>query len=215
MAPELRGEFHRELERLDISVAALLGVIPEAVVAATTALLVSDVAGASSLGRWQQLVGDLYADVERTVETVLARQAPMAGDLRFLMACVRIVPTLNDAVDLIADIAAPSRQRIGDRLPARLISLTEQLGELTSLAWQAVTELWERRDPARMVTLREHDDALAEVRSSLAAEVASGLLDFPAAMEMTLVGRSFERLGRLALSVGELIRPLCGSLPRA
>lgn len=204
MEPELRGEFHRELDALDISVAALLGLLPEAIRTATEALL-----GAGDLAQrvweWRGLVADLYGGVAGTVESIVARQAPVARDLRFLLGCVRLVPTLYDSVDLVADVASPTTAGMGMGVGERTRALVLDVGEQTALTWAAVEDLWASRDEVAMVAVRERDDALAEVRSALSAQLGAGVLDVSAIMQLALVGRSFERLGRHAATAAGVI----------
>ncbi|MDQ6840045.1 MAG: hypothetical protein M3137_17375 [Actinomycetota bacterium] len=203
MEPELRGEFHRELDALDISVAALLGLLPDAIRTATEALLVAgDLA--ERVWEWRKLVEDLYGGVAGTVESIVARQAPVARDLRFLLGCVRLVPTLYDSVDLVADVASPTAA-LGIALGERTRALIHEVGEQTALTWVAVENLWARRDDAALIAVRGHDDALAEVRSAWSAELGTGALDVSATMQLALVGRSFERLGRHATTAAGVI----------
>jgi phosphate transport system protein len=210
---EVRSEFHRELEKLDISLAALLALVPDAIRTATTALLGGDEAVAARLEHWPQLVNDLYADVEQTCEAVVARQAPVARDLRFLFACIRLVPGLHDAVDLVADIASTATRGVEARLTPRLHALTEHLGHVTAETWVALAALWAERDTLHLEAVRARDDDLAEARSVLVAEVASGVVDVPIAMELALLARAYERLGRVATSAATIIGPLI-ALPR-
>ena len=204
MEPELRGDFHRELDGLDISVAALLGLLPGAIRTATEALL-----GAGDLAQrvweWRGLVEDLYGGVAGTVESIVARQAPVARDLRFLLGCVRLVPTLYDSVDLVADVASPTTAGVGMAVGERTRALIMDVGERTALTWAAVEDLWARRDEAAMIAVRERDDALAEVRSALSAQLGTGALDVAAIMQLALVGWSFERLGRHAATAAGVI----------
>ena len=213
MAGEVRGEFHRELDRLDISIAGLLALVPEAVMRATTALLVSDEAEAEGVHRWQVMVEDMYGDVEQTIEVVVARQSPVAGDLRFLLACIRLVPGLHEAMDLITEVAAPSRRAIGEHLTPRVISLTEQFGEQTAATWEAVEAGWRQRSDRVVGTVRERQEVAADVRSALAAELGSGSLALPVALEMAVVGRTFERLGHHAARSARLIASLAPRSP--
>jgi phosphate transport system protein len=208
MAEETRGEFHRDLERLEIAVGSLFALVPDAVTKATTALLVSDEEVAAELDRSHHLVDELYADTEHTIEVVVARQAPVAGDLRFLLACIRLVPCLHEVVELVGEVAAPSRRAIGEHLTPRVISLCERLGELTSEVWASLDEVWQHRDPGGLLGLREQIDTLAEVRSALMAELASGGVSLPVAMEVSLVARTFDRLAHQARSAGRFIEPL-------
>jgi phosphate transport system protein len=213
MAAEVRGEFHRELDRLDISIAGLLALVPEAVMRATTALLVSDEEEADSVHRWQVMVEDMYGDVEHTIEVVVARQSPVAGDLRFLLTCIRLVPGLHEVMDLISEVASPSRRAIGEHLTSRVISLTEQLGEQTAATWEAVEGGWRTRAERLVTTVREHQEIVADVRSALAAELGSGSLALPVALEMAVVSRSFERLGHHAGRSARLIAALVPRTP--
>jgi phosphate uptake regulator len=204
MEPELRGDFHRELDALDISVAALLGLLPDAIRMATTALL-----GAGDLAKhvweWRGLVEDLYGGVAGTVESIVARQAPVARDLRFLLGCIRLVPTLYDSVDLVADVASPSCAGVAAAADERARSLIIDVGEQTALTWAAVEHLWSRRDDAAIAAVYDRDDRLAEVRSALSAELRTGALDVSMTMQLALVGRSFEWLGRHAATAARVI----------
>jgi phosphate transport system protein len=212
MSSEVRGGFHQELDRLDISVAGLLGLVPDAVMTATTALLVSDGPGAEGVARWQALVEDMYRDTEHTIEVVVARQSPVAGDLRFLLACLRIVPVLHEVMDLVSDVAAPSHRAIGDHLTPRVIGLTERLGELTASAWEEVEAGWRTRAQRVAAVVRQRLDLVADARSALAAELGSGSLSLPVALEMAVVGRTFDRLGHHA---GQSARLVASLAPRS
>jgi phosphate transport system protein len=208
MAPEVRGEFHRDLDRLDISVAGLLAVVPEAVVTATTVLLVSDEGRAEGIERWPTLVEDMYRDVEHTIEVVVARQSPVAGDLRFLLVCIRLVPGLHEVMHLIGEVAAPSHRAIGEHLTPRVISLTQQLGELTAATWEAVEAGWRTREERIVRLVRERQELVGDVRSALAAELGAGVLSLPVALEMAVVGRTFDRLGHHAGQSARLVASL-------
>ncbi|HLH47438.1 MAG TPA: PhoU domain-containing protein [Acidimicrobiales bacterium] len=208
MGPDRRGEFHRDLERLDIAVGGFFGLIPDAIEAATAALLYSDAEIAARVQRWRRLVEELYGDVERTIEVVVARQAPVAGDLRFLLACVRLVPNLQETVDLVADVASPSHLELAVHLPARAVAVTHQLGAEAASVWSRLGQLWAERSPAVLADVRSGVDELADRRSTLSAELASGSVSLPVALELAVVGRNFDRIGRQAENAAALVAPL-------
>ncbi len=208
MPAELRGEFHRDLDNLDIALGALITLVPDVVTNVTAALASPDRVAAHEVVHWRSLIGDLYDEVEATAERIVARQAPVAGDLRFLLTCVRLVPIVADAVDLVADLASPAMGMLEGQLSGRVAVLTRDIGGAAASAWTAVGDLWDRRDVVRAQAVRDRDDALADVHSALAAELATGSLDLPVALQMAIVGRSYERLGRAATTAGRLIEPL-------
>jgi phosphate transport system protein len=208
MAPELRGGFHRELDKLEISVGALLALIPDSIRTATEALLAGDETQVAQLGRSRVMIEELYGDVEHTAEVLVARQAPVAGDLRFVFACVRLVPHLHDAIELIGEVAAPARTSIGSELTGRLCDVVARIGEITAEAWAGVADLWDRRDLSSALAVIARDDEITELRGTLSALAASGTVGVAVAMELALLGRSYERLGRYALLAAQRIEPL-------
>ena len=207
---ELRTDFHRALDRQEVAVGALLGVVPEAVRRATVAVIEGDASVVGDLGRWRALVGELNAGVDHTAEVLIARQAPVAGDLRQLLAGTRLVPLLADTMDLIADVASPTLVQIGPELPPRVARITEELGDTCASIWESVEGLWRERDLLHAEVVRGRDDVLSEVRSGLYAELASGSVDIQLAMLMAMAGRSYERLGRHGTAAGRLFEPLVG-----
>lgn len=204
----MREGFHRELDRQEIAIGAVLDVVPEAIRRATSALLSGDRAVADDLARWRALVGDLNAGLEHSAEMIIARQAPVAADLRLLLAATRLVPLLADTMDLVADISSPALSEIGPSLPSRIAAITGELGDTCADIWSSAEELWRERDPSHLEVLRNRDDTLGEVRSALTAELASGSVDLQVAMQMAMTGRSYERLGRHAVAAGRLFEPL-------
>jgi len=214
MPEELRGAYHRELDQLDVAIATLLGLIPDAVDSATTALLSGDADMADSVVHWRSLVDDLYSDVEATIEAIIARQAPVARDLRFLMCCVRILPEVRDAVDLIGRIGAPEPVGFSKRLSTRVRTLAMSMGQLTAAAWTATGEHWRQRDVEVPRPPRTRmSEPLQEAHASLAAEISGGGLDVEAALEMALRTQAYDRLARHSSAVDRLVVGLVS--PRA
>ncbi len=213
MSQELRGAFHRELDKLDLALATLLGLVPDAVGQATTALLAGDADLSETVARWRGLVSELYSDVDGTIEGVMARQSPVARDLRFLMCCVRVVPEVRDAMELIGWLGIPRRDALSDRLTPRMRRLTLSLSDVTAETWGAVDRLWRERQADALVAVRQRHDAQAEVHSSLMAEVAAGGIDVDGAIHMALIISGYERLAGHAMAIGRLVTPLVVPAP--
>lgn len=213
MSGETRVEFHRQLQRLDISIGSLFGLVPDAIGSAVGALVSADDDISTGLDHWRGLVGELYEDVDRTIEVLVARQQPVAGDLRFLLACVRIVPMLRESIDLVGDLAAQSHQGIGRFLTPRLTALVQRLGDQSRQLWSDLDDSWRLRDQNRLSTVRKQLDGISETRSVLSSELASGAVDLPVAIEMAVVGRIFDRLARKGYDTARCLDPVVSRGP--
>lgn len=209
MTAELRSEHHRHLERLDIALGALLGVIPDAVDHATESLLGGNIGLRADLDRWQAMVVAISDDVDHTAEVIIARQAPMAGELRFLMSCVRLVLIVSDTIDLVADVGGSAASLTWDtEIPDRLRPLITAVGREAAASWRTVSEMWDGKPEANTSVLRAQDDRLAETRTALAAEAVARASDAAVVGQVAHVAHGYERIVRHAVSAGRLMQDL-------
>lgn len=208
MSAELRSEHHRHLERLDIALGALLGVMPDAVDHATESVMGGDVGLRADLDRWQAMVVAISDDVDQTAEVIIARQAPMARELHFLMGCVRLVLILSDTIDLVAEVGGSAALAWDAVIPGRVRPLISAIGREAAAAWRTVSEMWDGKPEANLSVLRGQDDRLAETRTALVAELVAQGSDVAVVGQLSGVSHGYERIIRHALSAGRLIHDL-------
>jgi phosphate transport system protein len=206
MAEETRVGFHRDLDEIDQKVVQLFALVAEGVAKATDAFLASDREAAESLVDADAVIDELYCDVEELVQQQFATQSPMARDMRFLLSVLRIVPELERSGDLAEHIAARAARGVSNNLSPRIRGLIEQMGRIGTQMWREAADGYVDRDGNVAVRLNERDDELDELHSSLTAELVTGQLTVPIALEMALVARFYERLGDHAVNIGERIR---------
>ena len=91
--------------------------------------------------------------------------------------------------------------------------LVERMGDLAWGMWRQVGDSWRHRDRSVALALSERHDQMDELHASLIAELASGRMTLPVAMEMTLVARFYQRLGDHAVNLARRVIYLAGSAP--
>jgi len=205
MPDKTRVEFRRELEEIEHKVIQLFALVSEGVAAATDAFLSGDRDAAKSLMESDKVIDSLYADIEELVQRQFALQSPMARDMRFLLSVLRIVPELERSGDLAEHIAARAVRGISSALTPRIRGLIEQMGKIDAAMWRMAADSYADRNP-KAARLDELDDELDELHVSLTAELVSGQLTVPVALEMALVARFYERLGDHAVNIGDRIQ---------
>jgi phosphate transport system protein len=209
--PERRQEFERDLEAIEAKVIELFAMVAEDLPEATRALLNSDREVIPVLRERGQIIDALYPEIENLVNREILLQAPVASDLRFLLSVLRIVPELSRSHHLVVSIAGRANHILSDDLSPRCRGLVERMGTIASEMWRQAADSWYQRDRSAAAALDQRDDEMDELHASLIAELASGGMTLPVAMEMTLVARFYERLGDRAVNIGHRVIYLAGS----
>ncbi len=208
---EHRQEFQRELEAIEARVIELFTMVAEDLPGATRALLSGDNEVVRVLAEREQVIDALYPAMEELVNRLILLQAPVASDLRFLLSVLRIVPELERSHDLVVDIARRADHILGEDLSPRCRGLVERMSELASGMWRQTVDSWRQRDRSAAFALGERDEEMDDLHTSLIAELASGPMTLPVAMEMALVARCYERLAAHAVNIARRVGYLAGS----
>ena len=172
------------------------------------ALLSGDREAAKVLVARDQMIDDTYRSIEELVQRQLSLQSPMARDLRFLLAVLRIVPELERSADLAEHIAQRAARGLTAELTPRVRGLIDQMGRVAVEMWHRATDAYADRDAAAHDRLNDRDDELDDLHVSLTSEISSGKLDIPVVIEMALIARFYERLGDHAVNVSAHVRYL-------
>jgi phosphate transport system protein len=205
---QLRRRFHQQLDDIDVQVVRLFALVTESVTAATDALLAGDTEAARELTEKDCLVDQLEAELEQVTERELLTQTPMAGDMRFLVSVLRVVPELERSGDLAEHIAQRAAAGLALRLTPVVRGLLEQMGGICSNMWRRAADAWVERDAGAHADLDSADDQLDLLQERLVRELERADISLPDALQTTLLARFYERLGDHAVHISERIRYL-------
>lgn len=201
----LRKRFHQQLEDIDVKVVRLFALVTETVAAATHALLADEPEQARLLAERDSLVDKLEDDLEQLAERELFMQQPMAGDLRYLISVLRVVPELERSGDLATHIAERAAAGLGGRLTPTLRGLVEQMGTICVGMWQRASDAWAERDHDAAAAIDATDDGLDDLAERFVLELQKGEIALADAMQATLLSRFYERLGDHAVHISERV----------
>ncbi|HLM28782.1 MAG TPA: phosphate signaling complex protein PhoU [Acidimicrobiales bacterium] len=205
---EIRKRFHQQLDEIDAKVIRLFALVTESVAAASESLLANDTEAARELTERDSLVDQLEVDLEQVAERELLMQQPMARDMRYLVSVLRIVPELERSGDLAEHVAQRAVTGLALRLTPTVRGLLEQMGATCVEMWRGAADAWAERDPEAAERLDVVDDRLDNLHDELVEELGLADLALPDALQTTLVGRFYERLGDHAVHISERIRYL-------
>jgi phosphate transport system protein len=210
---ELRLAYHQRLEDIDAAVKEMITLVEQDIPRAGAAFLDADQKAADVVGVNEGIAEDSYERVEHLVIDQFARQAPVAGELRFLLTVFRILPELSGAHDWAAQLARRGVTGLAAELPSRVRRLIGEIFDAATGMWQQVGEVYLSGSAEIADDTEAVDDQLDELHASLSAELASADLRKPVLLEMGLVARFLERLGDSAVEVARQIESLSPPRP--
>jgi phosphate transport system protein len=203
MEGPLRKGFHDELTDIDAGVVQLFGLVIEGLAAATETLLSGDRETASAIKERDAVIDRLNVDIAQIVERTLLLQAPVAGELRFLLSVLRIVPELERSGDLAEHIAQRANLSLAADLTPSVRGMIEQMGTLGVEMWKRAADAYSERDATAAARIDAMDDDLDELHDRVSTALLDEAVPRRAALEMALVARFYERLGDHAVHITE------------
>ena len=123
-----------------------------------------------------------------------------------------MLPELERSGDLAEHVSRRAVRGLGVELSPRARGLVEQMGEVACEMWRATADAYADRAPVAD-EVEELDDELDELHVTLTAEIASGSMPLPVAIEAALVARFYERFGDHAVNLARRIAVLVGAAP--
>ena len=117
---DLRPSFHHELDEIRAEIAKLSAKVTENIPRATEILLSQDLEGAEYMILGDDEVDAKCVELEERCYSVLALQSPVAGDLRQVVAALRIIAEVERSADLAVNLCKAARRIYGHRLDPRL-----------------------------------------------------------------------------------------------
>ena len=175
---------------------------------ATTALLDADLALAESVIAADQELDAIQASLEDKALSLLARQAPVATDLRAIVTALRISADVERMGDLARHVAKVARRRYPHTaIPAEARSTVLQMGQVAERIVAKVGSVIANRDVVSAVELETDDDAMDDLhREIFSVLMAPGWSHgVETAVDVTLCGRYYERFADHAVTVARRV----------
>lgn len=201
-------QYHQRLNDIDTAVQEMITLVEQDILNAGAAFLDADEKAADAVEANERQVEASYEEVENLVMNQFARQAPVAGELRFLLAVFRILPQLIGAHERAAQLARRGITGLGAELPDRVRRLISEQIHGAAEMWRHVGAVYLSGSAGIADHTEADDDELDQLYASLSAELASADLRRPVLLEMGLIARSLERFGDHAVEIARQIETL-------
>jgi phosphate transport system protein len=207
---DVRPSFHQELDAVVRGVARLSASVTEMVPRATDVLLDQDLEGADYMIRGDDEIDALSIDLEERLYALLARESPMAKDLRRIVAAVKLIAEIERSADLCVNICKASRRIHGQVLDPKLRGVIRKMGDQAQHLFKEATEAYVATDGPRAAAINDMDNLLDDLQREFIQAIfeshAAGNIDLQVAVQLAVVARFYERIGDHAVNIGEKVR---------
>ena len=204
----MREIFEAELKQIGDDLAEMSRLVESAISRAGTALLTADLQLAQSVIADDRAIDQLERVLDERCVLLLAQQAPVATDLRVVVSALRMSATLERMGDLARHVAQVARGRYPSHaiVPAVEATFASMHDAATRVA-RRTTTLLTTRDLTVAGNIERDDDLLDRLHqdtfAAMLADDWSG--DAQATIDVTLVGRYYERFGDHGVSVARRV----------
>jgi phosphate transport system protein len=204
----MRATYREELAAITSGLEQMAHLAESAVGRATTALLDADLQLAETVISSDDRLDQLQRDLEERALAVLARQQPVATELRTVVTALRISADLERSGDLALNLAKLARRRYPDHaVPSELHATVLEMGHVAQRLMAKAADVIATREVKTALELEGDDDAMDDLHRALFRRLMDDRWQHSveAAVDVTLAGRFYERFADHAVSVAKRV----------
>ncbi|NEA38664.1 phosphate signaling complex protein PhoU [Streptomyces sp. SID11385] len=204
----MRDAYHEELDSISDDLVEMARLVGSAIGRATTAMLDADLQLAENVIAADARVDELQHELEAKAIELLARQQPVATDLRVVVTSLRMSADLERSGDLAQHVAKQARLRYPESpVPRDLQATLLEMGQLAQRLMAKAAEVIITKDIDLALQLEQDDDEMDLLHRTLFQHLIDERWKhgIETAVDVTLLGRYYERFADHAVSVAKRV----------
>lgn len=204
-----RIAYHREMDDLTTGILRLGAMACETIPRGTEALLSGNLGDAQAVIDADDEVDSLAAELEERCLSIMARQSPMAGELRRLVTCLHMISEIERSADLMVNVCKAGRRMFGQVLTPQIRGLVASMSKEANKLLRLSLDAFADRNVSLAAALGDIDDELDQLNRDMVEAIfhPDGQHEFElsGAVQLALIARYYERVGDHAVNVGERV----------
>ena len=204
----IRSVFQDELDNVSQSLVDLTAMVSASMTKATTAILSCDLKLAEEVIATDVKIDDYQHETDSRIIDIIARQQPVASDLRALVTALRMGSDLERMGDLAHHVAKVARLRHPNAaVPPELVSIIQAMGVTAVAITEKTGVVIATRNTQMALEVERDDDVMDDLHRKLIAVLIEPTWKhgIETAIDLTLLGRYYERYADHAVSVARRV----------
>jgi phosphate transport system protein len=204
----IRSVFQDELDNVSQSLVDLTAMVSASMTKATTAILSCDLKLAEEVIATDVKIDDYQHETDSRIIDIIARQQPVASDLRALVTALRMGSDLERMGDLAHHVAKVARLRHPNAaVPPELVSIIQAMGVAAVAITEKTGVVIATRNTQMALEVERDDDVMDDLHRKLIAVLIEPTWKhgIETAIDLTLLGRYYERYADHAVSIARRV----------
>ena len=204
----IRSVFQDELDGVSQTLVDLTTMVGHAISEATETILTQDLQRAEQVIATDDQIDEIQHELDARIIAIIARQQPVASDLRALVTALRMSADLERMGDMAHHVAKITRLRHPSAaVPSELLLTIEEMGKVAKLIADKAGVVLSSRDIDKALELEKDDDEMDRLHRKLFTTLLdpSWAHGTETAIDITLIGRYYERFADHAVSVARRV----------
>lgn len=203
-----RNYFDKELQELHVSMLKMCTLVEEVLNNSVHALKHQDIQLAQSVIDGDDAIDDMELAIEDKCLKLIALQAPMAKDLRFIATAMKIITDLERIADHAVDISKITLRLADEKYIKELIDIP-RMGEITTRMVKESIDAYVKQDADKAKVVAMMDDEVDAIHKQIFRELLLIMMEDPKkinqATNFLFVSKSLERIGDYVTNICEKI----------
>ena len=204
----MRDVFQQELQEVQQRLVEIAVLVAEAMRKATTAFQDSDITLAEEVIEEDARIDELALTLDELAIQILARQQPVARDLRVVVSALRMSANLERMGDMAEHLAQLTRYRFPDKVIAKGLRTTfKEMGEIDIQIAEKLIKMLKSQELKQLEKIRDLDDKIDSLHLSVFDKVLSDTWAGTSmdTVDATLASRYYERFSDHAISIARKV----------
>lgn len=203
-----RHYFDKELEELHLDLIKMGGLVEESIENTIIALKKQDIKLAGKIFINDDIIDELESKIERRCLNLIARQSPLAKDLRTISTALKIITDMERIADHSADIAEITIRMSGEKYIKPLIDIPK-MAELAKTMVKKSIDAYVRQDIKLAQEVCDSDDEVDNLFHKIILELTSVMKNDQQSIEQAtnfmFIAKYLERMGDHATNISEWV----------
>jgi phosphate transport system protein len=203
-------QYDIDLETVRSRVLEMGGLVESQILAAIDGLTTGDIRALDAVVADDHRVNALEVSIDTECSQLIARRQPTAGDLRMVLAIIKIVTDLERIGDEAAKIARMGKQSYDRaRMPSAPIAAVKHVGDIALGMLRKALDALARLDPVLAATIVREDFAIDEEFHAIVRQLITFMMEDPRTISQSLeilwIAKAVERIGDHSKNMAEQV----------